>query len=105
MQLSKLVATASELMRRAHGVPLASNRAQKLWLVQMGIIPLNANEGKRDRHADMRNAVRSLPINNPQECSAETMRPFVLCAAKRWYEYELLANVGDTEDSSDEDDE
>ena len=103
MNLSKLVARSSACARRCPGLPLASNGAQKNWLVRMGLSPLNGNELTRPKHKALRDKVINYPINNPQWCTAERMQPYVTEAARFWYEYEALAIVEVSDESeSDE---
>ena len=57
-----------------------------LWasLVKMGLIPYNANEEKR--YPDLMRTVKEYPINNPEKCTAELLRPFCVAAAHAWGE-------------------
>lgn len=61
-----------------------------LWasLVKMGLIPYNANEEKR--YPDLMRTVKEYPINNPEKCTAELLRPFCVAAAHAWGELEDL---------------
>ena len=100
MNLSRLVARSSVCVRRCPGLPLASNSAQKCWLVQMGLISLNDNERTRASHKELRDKVINYPINNPTWCTAALLQPYITTAARFWYEYEALASV--TEQNPDD---
>lgn len=103
MNLSRLVARSTACARRCCGLPLASNYAQKHWLLRAGLIPLSSNEYSRGAHAALRERVKGYPINNPETCTPDLMRPFVDRAKRFWYEYEALAVVEQFIDRDDED--
>ena len=95
MQLSRLVARSMHLMRRPgfSGIALASNSAQKEWLVRRGLIPLSDNEQTREKHKNLRMVVGEFPINRRGVCTAEEMQPYTEEADARWHEYEMLASI------------
>ena len=97
MQLSRLVARSMHLMRRTgfSGIALASNSAQKEWLVRRGVIPLSDNEMTREKHKSLRSAVIGYPVNRRGGCADFEVQPFTQEAERRWHEYEMLASVLD----------